>query len=95
MECNFSFVTFIIGSGNKDDGHECAETSRRSSGHDYDGLEYEFTSNVQPNQRHDENLIVQNPYYEGGVDYNGTNENIEDKPGDTENVKVVENPYYE
>ena len=92
MECNFSFVCCIIGSGNKD---ECAETSRRSSGHDYDGLEYEFASNVQPNQRHDENLIVQNPYYEGGVEYNGTNENIEDlphKPGDTENVKVVENP---
>ena len=72
--------------------------SRRSSGNDYDGLEYDYASNVQPNQRLNENIIVQNPYYEGGVDANGINENVEDLPhkaGDMENVKVVENPYYE
>ena len=98
MEGKFSFVCRFIGSNNKDHGYELAETSRRSSGHDYDGLEYEYTSNVQPNQRLDENVIVQNPYYESGVDSNGINGNVENlphEPGDTENVTVVENPYYE
>ena len=80
------------------DGYDYAELTRIGDDDDYDALNYQEYSHVQSHQVREENKTVQNPYYEGAGDFSIINANIEDiahETGPTENIKVVENPYYE
>ena len=72
--------------------------SEISSGGNYDGAYSENSSNVNLNPDRIEKHVVQNPYYEGTLDLNSeVNINLALPEGvkDRENIKVVDNLYYE
>ena len=65
---------------------------------DYDGLEYDNSSNFHPKQERTDYTICQNPYYEGIIDTNTSVDIVQDLTGnikEIENVKTTQNPYYE
>ena len=68
-----------------------------SDGGGYDELEYEDSSKLRLNQEQAETTVCQNPYYERTEKEQSYND-MDDSPRDTnetENVKVVQNEYYE
>ena len=70
--------------------------TRLSDHGDYDGLDYENSSNLRLNQESTETTVLQNPYYEGGgvIANNKVDSDFPIDVKNSENVKVVENPYY-
>ena len=94
----FSLYVVHVDPISENDGYDLAEMSRRSSGHDYDRVDYETNSNLQNNKNHRQNPAIQNPYYESVGDDNVSKELVVDaspEEKERENVKVTENPYYE
>ena len=64
----------------------------------YDELEYEDSSRLRLNQEGTETTVCQNPYYERTGEVQSDRDMDYDSPRDTnetENVKVVQNQYYE
>ena len=69
-----------------------------SDGAGYDELEYEDSSRLRLNQEQTETTVCQNPYYERTGEVQSYSDMDYDSPRDTnntENVKVVQNQYYE
>ena len=69
-----------------------------SDGGGYDELEYEDSSKLRLNQEQTETTVCQNPYYERTGEVQNYSDMDYDSPRDTnetENVKVVQNEYYE
>ena len=72
--------------------------SNLSDGAGYDELEYEDSSKLRLNQEQTETTVCQNPYYERTEEVQNYSDMDNDSPRDkneTENVKVVQNEYYE
>ena len=94
----FSLDAVHVDPNSENDGYDLAEMPRIRTGHGYDGVDFEKNSNLKKTKDYSGNPAIQNPYYEGLDDGNVNKELMVDtspEEGDRENIKVIENAYYE